>query len=92
MDLPSLIANVGASATAAIASKLATYPLDTIAVQYQTSTSRPLLSTSLRGYYRGIGVVLLTVTPATAVYLTTREATHTALNPKLGDTFLNDAL
>ncbi|KAK0113422.1 hypothetical protein ONS95_013679 [Cadophora gregata] len=92
MDVASLIANVGASATGSIISKITCYPLDTIAVQYQTSTRRPLLSVPLRAYYRGIGVTILTVTPATAVYLTTREATQIALLPHLGDSSLNDAL
>ncbi|KAF4624898.1 hypothetical protein G7Y89_g13271 [Cudoniella acicularis] len=91
MDVTSLIGNVGASAAGSIISKLACYPLDTIAVQYQTSTRRPLLSIPLKAYYRGIGVTLLTVTPATALYLTTREAAHTALLPHLGDSALNDA-
>jgi hypothetical protein len=91
MDSTSLLENVGASATGSIISKVACYPLDTIAVQYQTSTRRPLLSIPLKAYYRGIGVTILTVTPATAVYLTTREAAHTSLLPHLGDTALNDA-
>lgn len=91
MDITSLIENVGASAAGSIISKLSCYPLDTIAVQYQTSTSRPLLSIPLKSYYRGIGVTLLTVTPATALYLTTREAAQTALLPHLGDSALNDA-
>ena len=91
MDVTSLIGNVGASATGSIISKLTCYPLDTIAVQYQTSTRRPLLSISPKAYYRGIGVTLLTVTPATAIYLTTREAAQIALLPHLGDTALNDA-
>ena len=92
MDFTSLIVNVGASATGSIISKLSCYPLDTIAVQYQTSTRRPLLSVPLTAYYRGIGVTLLTVTPATALYLTTREAAQIALLPHLGDSALNDAL
>ncbi|KAG9234035.1 mitochondrial carrier domain-containing protein [Amylocarpus encephaloides] len=91
MDVTSLLENVGASATGSIISKLACYPLDTIAVQYQTSTRRPLLSIPLRSYYRGIGVTLLTVTPATALYLTAREAAQHALFPHLGDSSLNDA-
>jgi hypothetical protein len=91
MDVTSLVGNVGASAAGSIISKVTCYPLDTIAVQYQTSTRRPLLSIPLRAYYRGIGVTILTVTPATAVYLTTREATQIALLPHLGDTALNDA-
>lgn len=41
MDVASLFANVGASATGSIISKITCYPLDTIAVQYQTSTRRP---------------------------------------------------
>lgn len=65
---------------------------DTIAVQFQTGTRRPLLSIPLRAYYRGIGVTLLTVTPATALYLTTREAAQIALLPHLGDNSINDAL
>jgi solute carrier family 25 iron transporter 28/37 len=92
MDVTSLAGNVGASATGSIISKLACYPLDTIAVQYQTSTSRPLFSIPLKAYYRGIGVTLLTVTPATALYLTTREAAQVALIPHLGDSTVNDAL
>ncbi|EKD12577.1 hypothetical protein MBM_09146 [Drepanopeziza brunnea f. sp. 'multigermtubi' MB_m1] len=92
MDPNSLFSNVGASATGSIISKLACYPLDTIAVQYQTSTRRPLLSIPLRAYYRGIGVTILTVTPATALYLTTREAAQSAFLPHLGDGSLNDAL
>ncbi|KAH6671841.1 mitochondrial carrier domain-containing protein [Halenospora varia] len=91
MDVTSLIENVGASAIGSIISKLTCYPLDTIAVQYQTSTRRPLLSIPLKAYYRGIGVTLLTVTPATALYLTTREAAQIALLPHLGDSALNDA-
>lgn len=92
MDVNSLLANVGASATGSIISKLTCYPLDTIAVQFQTSTRRPLLSIPLKAYYRGISVTLLTVTPATALYLTTREAAQNALLPHLGDGSLNDAL
>jgi solute carrier family 25 iron transporter 28/37 len=91
MDVTSLVENVGASAAGSIISKLVCYPLDTIAVQYQTSTRRPLLSIPLKTYYRGVGVTLLTVTPATALYLTTREATQIALLPHLGDSALNDA-
>ena len=91
MDGTSLTENVGASAAGSIISKLICYPLDTVAVQYQTSTRRPLLSIPLKAYYRGIGVTLLTVTPATAVYLTTREAAQIAFLPHLGDTALNDA-
>lgn len=91
MDVKSLVENVGASASGSIISKVACYPLDTIAVQYQTSTRRPLLSIPLKAYYRGIGVTILTVTPATAVYLTTREAAQNALLPHLGDSSLNDA-
>jgi solute carrier family 25 iron transporter 28/37 len=91
MDITSLIANVGASAAGSIISKVTCYPLDTIAVQYQTSTRRPLLSIPLKAYYRGIGVTILTVTPATALYLTTREAAQIALTPHLGDSALNDA-
>ncbi|KUJ14449.1 mitochondrial carrier [Mollisia scopiformis] len=91
MDVTSLFENVGASATGSIISKLACYPLDTIAVHYQTSTRRPLLSIPLKAYYRGIGVTILTVTPATALYLTTREAAQIALLPHLGDGALNDA-
>lgn len=90
-DITGLAENVGASAAGSIISKLACYPLDTIAVQYQTSTRRPLLSIPLRTYYRGVSVTLLTVTPATALYLTTREAAHNALFPHLGDSALNDA-
>ncbi|CZR58250.1 uncharacterized protein PAC_08141 [Phialocephala subalpina] len=91
MDITSLVENVGASAAGSIISKLTCYPLDTIAVQYQTSTRRPLLSIPLKAYYRGIGVTILTVTPATALYLTTREAAHNAFLPHLGDGALNDA-
>jgi solute carrier family 25 (mitochondrial iron transporter), member 28/37 len=91
MDVTSLGENIGASAAGSITSKLALYPLDTIAVQFQTSTRRPLLSIPLKAYYRGIGVTLLTVTPATALYLATREAAQTALIPHLGDSALNDA-
>lgn len=91
MDVTSLGANIAASAAGSITSKLALYPLDTIAVQFQTSTRRPLFSIPLKAYYRGIGVTLLTVTPATAIYLTTREATQIALLPHLGDSALNDA-
>lgn len=91
MDGSSLLSNVGASAAGSIISKLTCYPLDTIAVQYQTSTRRPLLSIPITAYYRGIGVTLLTVTPATALYLTVREAAQNALLPHLGDTALNDA-
>ncbi|PBP27578.1 hypothetical protein BUE80_DR001442 [Diplocarpon rosae] len=87
-----LLSNVFASASGSIVSKLLCYPLDTIAVQYQTSTRRPLLSIPFTSYYRGIGVTLLTVTPATAVYLTTREAAHVGLLPHLGDGSWNDAL
>jgi solute carrier family 25 iron transporter 28/37 len=92
MDFTGLIENIGASAIGSIVSKLTTFPLDTIAVQYQTSTRRPLLSIPLRAYYRGIGVTLITVTPATALYLTTREAAQIALLPHLGDSALNDAV
>jgi solute carrier family 25 iron transporter 28/37 len=92
MDVTSLVGNVGASAAGSIVSKLLMYPLDTIAVQYQTSTRRPLLSIPLKAYYRGIGVTLLTVTPATALYLTTREAAQITLQPHLGDSAANDAL
>lgn len=92
MDISTHLSNVGASATGSIISKLACYPLDTIAVQYQTSTRRPLLSIPLRAYYRGIGLTLLLVTPATALYLTTREAAQIAFLPHLGDGTLNDAL
>ncbi|KAG0650799.1 putative carrier [Hyphodiscus hymeniophilus] len=91
MDVTSLFTNIGASATGSILSKVSCYPLDTIAVQYQTSTRRPLLSIPLKAYYRGIGVTILTVTPATALYLTTREAAQIALLPHLGDGALNDA-
>jgi solute carrier family 25 iron transporter 28/37 len=91
MDVTSLIENVGASAVGSIVSKFACYPLDTIAVQFQTGTRRPLLSIPLKAYYRGIGVTILTVTPATALYLTTREAAQVALLPHLGDSALNDA-
>jgi solute carrier family 25 iron transporter 28/37 len=90
MDVTSLVENVGASAAGSIISKLALYPLDTLAVQYQTSTRGS--SIPLRAYYRGIGVTLLTVTPATALYLTTREAAQIALLPHLGDSALNDGL
>jgi solute carrier family 25 iron transporter 28/37 len=91
MDVTSLTLNVGASAAGSIISKLSCYPLDTIAVQYQTSTSRPLSSIPLKGFYRGISITLLTVTPATALYLTAREAAQVALLPHLGDSALNDA-
>jgi solute carrier family 25 iron transporter 28/37 len=91
MDVKGLFENIGASAAGSIISKFTLYPLDTIAVQFQTSTRRPLLSIPLRSYYRGIGVTLLTVTPATALYLTTREAAQIALLPHLGDSSLNDA-
>lgn len=91
MDVTSLLGNVGASAAGSIISKFTCYPLDTIAVQYQTSTRRSLLSIPLKAYYRGIGVTILTVTPATALYLTTREAAQIALLPHLGDTAINDA-
>lgn len=91
MDVTSLFTNIGASAVGSIISKITCYPLDTIAVQYQTSTRRPLLSIPLKAYYRGIGVTILTVTPATALYLTTREAVQIALLPHLGDGALNDA-
>lgn len=92
MDVTSLLGNVGASAAGSIISKTVLYPLDTVAVQFQTSTRRSLLSIPLKAYYRGIGVTLLTVTPATALYLTTREAAQIALLPHLGDGALNDAL
>lgn len=92
MDLSSLLENVGASATGSVVSKLVCYPLDTIAVQYQTSTRQPLTSIPFKQYYRGIGVTILTVTPATAIYLTTREAAHVALLPRLGDGAVNDAV
>lgn len=91
MDSSSLVENVGASAAGSIISKLSCFPLDTIAVQYQTSTRRPLLSIPLKTYYRGISVTLLTVTPATALYMTTREAAQVSLLPHLGDGALNDA-
>lgn len=92
MDVTSLLGNVGASAAGSIISKTVLYPLDTVAVQFQTSTRRSLLSIPLKAYYRGIGVTLLTVTPATALYLTTREAAQIALLPHLGDGALNDAV
>ena len=63
---------------------------DTIAVQYQTSTRRPLFSVPLKSYYRGIGVAIVMTVPATALYLTSREVASTALLPRLGNGSLND--
>lgn len=79
------------SAAAPCLAPLLPFKADSHILIDQTSTRRPLLSVPLRAYYRGIGVTILTVTPATAIYLTTREAAHNALLPRLGDGALNDA-
>ncbi|CCG85156.1 Uncharacterized mitochondrial carrier C4G8.08 [Taphrina deformans PYCC 5710] len=88
MDLPTLSASIISSVT----SKMLVYPLDTIAIQNQTSTTRPLfppdqsLAKSFRGLYRGLGISIMITTPAVALYLCTYRQAKESLMPYLGET------
>lgn len=67
------------------------YPLDTIAIQNQTSTTRPLFPSSqtflksFRGLYRGLGVSIMITTPAVALYLCSYRQAKESLMPYLGE-------
>lgn len=91
MDLPTLSASVISSIT----SRMIVYPLDTIAIQRQTSTTRTLfpssqsVSKSFRGLYRGLGVSIGITTPAVALYLCTYRQAKDSLFPYLGESTYN---
>lgn len=80
MDLQSL-----AAATAgALAARLATHPLDTLRIRWQTATPGPDLrmTSLLRPYstlYRGLPVALAFSVPALSLYLSVYEGTKRSL-------------
>lgn len=91
MDFPTLSASVMSNIT----SKMIVYPLDTIAIQRQTSTTRELFPSSQtllksgRALYRGLGVSIMMTTPAVALYLCTYRQSKETLMPYLGESTLN---
>ena len=89
MDVSTLFASV----TSAVTSKMLVYPLDTIAIQKQTNTSRRLFqhswSNSLKGLYRGLGISMLMTTPAVALYLCTYRQAKESFMPMLGESNIN---
>ena len=88
MDAHTLFASVASS----ICSKVALYPVDTLAIRQQTGTWQPLnqgsLYRSCRALYRGLSVSLLLTTPALSLYLCTYRQAKESLLPRLGDTNL----
>lgn len=89
------VATLSSSIISSITSRMVVYPLDTIAIQRQTSTTRPLfppsqsIFKSFRGLYRGLGVSICITTPAVALYLCTYRQAKESFSPYLGETTYN---
>ena len=81
MDLHTLAASVFSS----IASRIVTYPIDTIAVRRQTGRQIPLNLGSPRELYRGLGASIVLTTPAVSLYLCVYRATKEHLQPDWGE-------